>query len=69
MIYKLRGNYSQSHQAHWHRLLRLRGDRNFKQAVEYVVENCGGEQLRGGDRLYGFEGDILAKQLKTTCVP
>ena len=38
----------------------LRGDRDFKQAVEYVVENCGveGTGYVEGDRLYGFEGDI-----------
>ena len=39
----------------------LRGDRDFKQAVEYVVENCGveGTGYVEGDRLYGFEGNIL----------
>ena len=38
----------------------LRGDRDFKQSVEYVVENCGvdGTGYVEGDRLYGFEGDI-----------
>ena len=38
----------------------LRGDRDFKQAVEYVIENCGveGSGYVEGGRLYGFEGDI-----------
>lgn len=38
----------------------LRGDRDFKLAVEYVIENCGvdGTGYVEGDRLYGFEGNI-----------
>ena len=38
----------------------LRGDRDFKQAVEYVIENCGveGTGYVEEDGLYGFEGDI-----------
>lgn len=38
----------------------LRGDKDFKQAVEYVIENCGvdGTGYIEGDRLYGFDGSI-----------
>ena len=34
------------------------GDRNLKQAFEYVVENCGVEGYVEEDGLYGLEGDI-----------
>ena len=45
----------------------LRGDRDFKQAVEYVVENCGveGTGYIGEDRLYGLEADIRCKSTKS----
>ena len=46
---------------------KLRGDRNLKQAVEYVVENCGveGTGYIGEDRLYGLEADIRCKSTKS----